>query len=154
MKKIVIVIVVGFMMCFWMTSCFTTQNVLLSNQEIRDYYVGKTKQQLIQMMGPPTRETTDGGDGSILVYESNGGSTTKTTTTKVTDDYYISRNKTTNQENYSWFYLNSKGICTSVKTNCLSKQAKAYDEKRTFLLVFSSMVVGGSLIAWIALGCP
>ena len=103
------------MLCSCMTSCYTTQSVPLSSQELSQRYVGKTKQQLIQMMGPPTRETTDGGDGSILVYEANAGSTTKVKTTKVTDNYYITRSNTTNQENYSWFYLNSKGVCTYVK---------------------------------------
>ena len=134
-----------------MNSCYTTQNVLLSSQELEERYIGKTGKEIMQMMGPPTRETTDGGDGAILIYEANAGSTTKLKTTKLNDNYYITRSNTTNQENYSWFYLNSKGICTYVKTNCLTKQARAYNEKLTFLLVFSSMLIGGGTIAWIAL---
>ena len=97
------------------------------------------------MMGPPTRETTDGGDGSILVYEANAGSTTKVNTTKVTDDYYITRSNTTNQENYSWFYFDSKGVCTYVKTNCLTKQARAYDSKLTFLTVGTLMSTAATI---------
>ncbi len=139
------------MLCSCITSCYTIQPVLLSNQELKERYVGKTEKEIKQMMGPPTRETTDGGDGFILIYESYAGSTTKVNTTKVTDNYYITRSNTTNQENYSWFYFDSKRVCTYVKTNCLTKQARAYNEKLTFLLVFSSMLIGGGTIAWIAL---
>lgn len=86
------------------------------------------------MMGPPTREVSDGDDGTILVYEENVGSTTKVTTTKVSNSYY-SKYNTTSQENYSWFYLDSQGNCTYVKTNCLTKRAKAYNQGATVVLV-------------------
>lgn len=114
-----------------MTSCYTTQPVLMSNQELKDCYVGKTGKEIIQMMGPPTRETTDGGDGTILIYEANAGSTTKVTYTEY-NTYY----KTTqNPDKYSWFYLDSKGVCTHVKTNCLTKQARAFSRGLTFMSV-------------------
>ena len=146
MKRFFIVIV-GLMLCSWMTSCYSIQPVLLSSQELKERYIGKTEKEIIQMMGPPTRETTDGGDGSILIYESNAGSTTKVNTTKLTDDYYITRSNTTNQENYSWFYFDSKGVCTYVKTNCLTKQARAYDSKLTALAgVLGGLAVLGVVI--------
>lgn len=134
MKRLLIIII-GIMICSCLTSCYTTQSVLLSSQELKEQYIGKTEKEIIQMMGPPTRETTDGGDGSILIYESNAGSTTKVKTTKVTDDYYITRSNTTNQENYSWFYIDSKGVCTYVKTNSLTKQARVYNPGMTAALI-------------------
>ncbi len=139
------------MFCSCMTSCYTIQPVLLSSQELKDRFVGKTEKEIKQMMGPPTRETSDGDDGTILIYESSAGSTTKVKTTKVTDNYYITRSNTTNQENYSWFYMDSKGKCTYVKSNCLTKQERAYNETLSFLAAFSSTLVIGGTIAWIAL---
>lgn len=144
MKKLTKVIAVFLAVCFLMTSCYTTQNVLLSSQELKERYIGKTEKEVIQMMGPPTRETTDGGDGSILIYESNAGSTTKVNTTKLTDDYYITRSNTTNQENYSWFYFDSKGVCTYVKTNSLTKQVRAFNPGMT-----AGLIVGLGLPALI-----
>lgn len=148
MKRFLLIIV-GIMLCTWMTSCYTTQNVLLSSQELRERYNGKTRQEIIQMMGPPTRVTTDGGDGSILVYEEYVGSTTKVTSTKVTDNNYISRYNTTSQENYSWFYMDSKGVCTNVKSNCLTKRAKAYNEKATVVLVTMSILTVGLTVLFL-----
>ena len=144
-----LIIIVGFIICAWMTSCYTTQNVLLSSQELKEYYVGKTKQQLIQMMGPPTRETTDGGDGTILVYEKNGGSTTKATYNEYLNTTYY--NSTQNPNNYAWFYLDSKGVCTHVKTNCLTKRARAYNPGFTAGIVGLSVAVGVLATSLIAL---
>lgn len=131
MMKRFLFIIVGFMLCLWMTSCYSTQPVLLSSQELGDRFVGKTEKEIKQMMGPPTRETSDGGDGTILIYEANSGSTTKVTYT----DYNTYYRTTQNPDNFSWFYLDSKGVCTYVKTNCLTKQARAYDSRLTGLAV-------------------
>ncbi len=141
MKKLTKVIAVFLAVCFLMTSCYTTQNVLLTSQELRDRYIGKTGKEIIQMMGPPTRETTDGDDGAILIYEENGGSTTKTTYDKYLNTTYY---KTTqNPDKYAWFYLDSKGVCTYVKTNCLTKRARAYDPGLTAgVVVLSTLGVG------------
>lgn len=93
------------------------------------------------MMGPPTRETTDGDDGAILIYEENGGSTTKATYNEYLNTTYY---KTTqNSDKYAWFYLDSKGVCTYVKTNCLTKRARAYNPKLTTgVVVLSTLGVG------------
>ena len=114
-----------------MTSCYTTQSVLLSSQDLKERYIGKTEKEIKQMMGPPTRETSDGEDGIILIYESNTGSTTRVTE-YLGNTYY----KTTqNPDDYSWFYLDSKGVCTYVKTNSLTKQVRAYDPGMTAALI-------------------
>lgn len=130
-----------------MTSCYSTQTVLLSGQELTERYVGKTGKEIIRMMGPPTRETTDGGDGTILIYEANAGNTTKVTYTKY-NTYY----KTTqNPDEYSWFYLDSKGMCTYVKTNCLTKQVRARDGAATGCCIVLSSCAVLLLIALAAL---
>ncbi len=124
-----------------MTSCYSTQTVLLSGQELTERYVGKTGKEIIRMMGPPTRETTDGGDGTILIYEAITGSTTRVTYTEY-DTYY---NTTQKPDEYSWFYLDSKGVCTYVKTNCLTKQVSTFNGFATGLCI----VLYGCLIALI-----
>lgn len=140
MKKLTKVIAAFLTVCILMTSCYTTQNVLLSSDELRTLYVGKTRKEIIQMMGPPTRETTDGGDGSILIYEANAGSKTKATYNEYLNTTYY---KTTqNPDNYSWYYLDSKGVCTYVKTNCLTKRARAYNATATTVLVIELGLLG------------
>lgn len=142
MKKLTKVIAVFLAVCFLMTSCYTTQNVLLSSQELKERYIGKTGKEIIQMMGPPTRETTDGGDGSILIYEANAGSKTKVTHNEYLNTTYY--NTTQNPDNYSWFYLDSKGVCTYVKTNSLTKQVRAFNPGMT-----AGLIVGLGLPALI-----
>lgn len=79
-----------------------------------DSYVGHTKQELYQSMGPPTRITSDGGGGEIIIYETYvrlqqtpgqvyGDDGQVTYTTPQNNGYTRSR----------MFYVNSKGIIYS-----------------------------------------
>jgi hypothetical protein len=65
MKRLLIIIV-GFMLCSLMTSCYTTRLVPVGNQEITEIWRGQTKKDIIYKFGPPTRETSDGDNGTIF----------------------------------------------------------------------------------------
>lgn len=141
MKKFLL-IVVGFVLCAWMTSCYTTQNVFLNEKDLSEQFGGKTKKEIIQMMGPPTRETTDGGDGSILVYEYNTESYTNTTTNY---NQYTNTKKEQSSTNYVnkfvHIYFNSENICVGVRHNYLTKQVRTYDSGMTTGVVLSSGLI-------------
>ena len=94
---------IGIILCAWMTSCietyYTTEKIDLEN-EARNRWKGATKQEIIQNFGPPNSERPDGDDGTLLVYNMNK-----------------SDGETINRNNYIWFYLNSRGICTNLKSD-------------------------------------
>ena len=104
-----------------MHSCMTTSYVLLSDQELRNMYAGKTKKEIINQYGPPTNETSDGGDGTILIYEEKRSYTTASYDKSHT--YY----DTESNDKYKWFYFDSKGKCTHVKSNCITKEVSEFD---------------------------
>ena len=143
MKRFLIIIV-GFMLCSCMTSCYTTQLVPVSNQEINEIWRGQTKKNIIYKFGPPTRETSDGDDGSILVYEYNIGSNTTTKTSYNQYDNTKREQSSTNYVNeYVWFYLNSEDVCVGVKNNHFKKQERVYDPRKTTgAISLSSLGVG------------
>lgn len=51
-------------------SCSTTQKVYY-NPTVIDSYVGATHQEIVEILGAPTREVSDGGSGYCLIYEGN-----------------------------------------------------------------------------------
>ncbi len=154
MKRLLIIIV-GFMLCSLMTSCYTTRLVPVGNQEITEIWRGQTKKDIIYKFGPPTRETSDGEDGSILVYEYNLGSNTTTRTTYNQYDNTKREQSSTNYVNeYVWFYLNSDDVCVGVKNNHFKKEERVLNKRLIIGLAITSLCVGVPIIVWFALGCP
>ena len=143
MKRFLIIIV-GFMLCSWLTSCYTNQLVPVSNQEVEAIWKGQPKKNIIYKFGPPTRETSDGDNGTILVYEYNVGSNT---TTKTTYNQYDNTKREQSNTNYVnehvWFYLNSEGVCVGVRNNHFKKQERVYNPGMTTgVVLLSSLGVG------------
>ena len=154
MKRLLIIIV-GFMLCSLMTSCYTTRLVPVGNQEITEIWRGQTKKDIIYKFGPPTRETSDGEDGSILVYEYNLGSNTTTRTTYNQYDNTKREQSSTNYVNeYVWFYLNSDDVCVGVKNNHFKMEERVLNKRLIIGLAITSLCVGVPIIVWFALGCP
>lgn len=151
MKRFLIIIV-GFMLCSWLTSCYTNQLVPVSNQEVEAIWKGQPKKNIIYKFGPPTRETSDGDNGTILVYEYNVGSNT---TTKTTYNQYDNTKREQSNTNYVnehvWFYLNSEGVCVGVRNNHFKKQERVYDSRATIALV-CGLVIPVAVIAIALLG--
>lgn len=144
MKKLTKVIAVFLAVCLLMTSCYTTQVVPVSNQEVEAIWKGQPKKNIIYKFGPPTRETSDGDNGTILVYEYNLGSNT---TTKITYNQYDNTKREQSNTNYVneyvWFYLNSEDVCVGVRNNHFKKKERVYDPGKTTGVVFlSSLGVG------------
>lgn len=110
MKRFLIIII-GFMLCSWMTSCmdtyYTTKKINIEN-EVRAKWKGATRQQVINEFGPPNYEESDGADGTILIYNMEHRST----------------DATLNRNGYIWIYLNSSGICTNLKSDCFYRYEK------------------------------
>lgn len=151
MKRLLIIIV-GFMLCSLMTSCYTTQLVPVSDQEINEIWRGQTKKNIIYKFGPPTKETSDGDNGTILVYEYNLGSNTTTKTTYNQYDNTKREQSNTNYVNeYAWFYLNSEDVCVRVKNNHFKKQERTYNQGATIGVVMSSVLLGLAFIPAIIL---
>ena len=153
MKRLLIIIV-GFMMCAWMTSCMTTQWVKVSDEEISEIWQGQTKKDIICKFGPPTRETSDGDDGSIIIYEYNLGSSSTTTTRY--NEYTNTKNEITNTNyatEYVWFFLNSEDICVGAKNNHLIKEEQTKLSAGTMTLsVLTAILLGIGLSAAIVYG--
>ena len=61
-------IVLGFVL-FLSASCTTAQHVVTRIDP--NYYVGKSHQYVVSMLGAPNGEFSDGADGYILSYEGN-----------------------------------------------------------------------------------
>ena len=106
----------------------STHTVTLSDYELRQQFYGKSKKDIINQYGPPTRETSDGGDGTILIYEDKGSFTTTTY-----DEYHTYYNTKSNDK-YKWFYFDSKGKCTLVKSNCITKDVSEFNFAGPFIL--------------------
>lgn len=144
MKRFIKVIIVGFIVGFWMTSCMTNHLVPVSNQEITEIWKGQPKKNIIYKFGPPTREASDGENGTILVYEYKLGSNTTTKTTYNQYDNTKREQSNTNYVNeYVWFYLNSEDVCVGVKNNHFKKQERVYNPGMTTgVVLLSSLGVG------------
>ena len=113
-----------------MTSCYSTEYMLKqvsTEDEARTRWKGATKQEIIQNFGPPNSERSDGGDGTLLVYNMNR-----------------SDGETINRSSYIWFYLNSSGICTNLKSDYFWKYEKepirVPNDTGTGLLVCFSLI--------------
>ena len=130
-------------MCIFTQSCTITRFVRASDDEATSWFRGKTKKQIIEQFGPPTKEVSDGDDGSILVYEYDNGSTTTTSYTEY-HTYY----DTQYHKQHAYFYMNSKGICTKVSGNIFTKQ----ETKTDYVTGIFGWTLGvGSLIVIIGL---
>ena len=104
-----------------LTSCTTTQYVTVNQHPYN--FVGKTHQEVVMILGAPTREYSDGADGYILTFEGN----------KYVFSYgrkYVRNSDTMPTLN---LYFNSDGVCTKGKvTN--TEPVKAVSAGWTVLL--------------------
>ena len=93
---------------FIMAACHTMREA--TQEDLDRAFLGCTKVEIIDMMGPPTREVSDGGDGTILVYEHHQNSTTISTSNQ-NHTYY----NTETGKSVSYFYMNSEGVCRRMR---------------------------------------
>ncbi len=106
MKKFIL-IVVGIIMCISVVSCNTPH--LMTDNEMTEVFKGKTKAEIIEIMGePPIREVSDGGNGSIIVYELGEKRETSTRSNQ-SHTYFYTENSSS--ITVICFFLNSNGIC-------------------------------------------
>lgn len=139
--KIIKLLLLTFLGCFLMSSCYVTTLVPLQD-DYNQAYKGQTSNEIITQFGAPDRQTDDGAGGRILVYEETEF---RTVATAENVNYftrtYTPGSRTTSNTAYIQFYINQNGVCYGVKTN-LTKTETHKDKNRTTVALAS----GGLLL--------
>ena len=133
MKRIISTLLICSML---LTSCTTTHKVSLRDEFVKQY-VGLHHNEIIRILGAPSREAQDGLGGIILVYEdliikTKGG----TVYTK-----YYSAVDTASAVNklYTNLCLDANGVCYDVLTN-RTMIVKEENKEGTRALLFTTIV--------------
>lgn len=107
----------GLVVLLTMVSCSTTQRISRLS-EYTATYVGKTHNDIVLMVGVPTRQVSDGAGGTILCYEESVQRTVATAeNVNPISGTYTPGALTGTQTSYVNFYINKEGICYNVDTN-------------------------------------
>lgn len=102
-----------------LSSCSTSSKLssgktVSGTEYYNSLYVGQSHAKIVQEFGAPSREVSDGGDGYILVYEWFNYSSSY-------DGSFIHNNV---YRTYIEFYMDTGGICQSIRTNKMSPVEK------------------------------
>ena len=126
-----------------LTSCAPTHKVSLRDEFVKQY-VGLSHNEIIRILGAPSRETQDGLGGIILVYEdliikSQGGS--------FRTKYYSGTDVTSGVNKlYTNLCLDANGICYDVLTN-RTMSVKEENKAVIFTAIICVLAGIGALIA-------
>ena len=100
-----------------LTSCGTMKTVSCAS-DYNEAFVGQSHNDIVTLLGPPTRQVTDGNGGLILCYEESiQHSTMVAENVNPYRGTYTPGVLTENLTSYVHFYINGKGSCYYVKTN-------------------------------------